>query len=250
MLLFLAIACAHRLPAAPDVPSVYAVTAILGSPGHYLTSTYRVEVARGKAGARVFRTAGSKLVVEEKGQTWTWDAAAPDPREPWVVTQERAVSAVPVSVTLDDAGRPAAIVDEPGWRAAVEAALTALALPVEAQASGAAMIDPHGVITGLARDFPGLPPAAGPWTRTEWIGDRELTRTETCTAAEGRWTCDGTAAGVGLEEGTSHTEIAVDARGLVSLDARWDAIAVSQAPGGAVGMKVVAGRRRVEREGS
>ncbi len=244
----LAFGCAHLPPAAPPPSATYAVTAILASPGHMLTSTYRVAVRRGGGSAVEFQTIASRVIVEDEGKIYTWDSATPDPREPWVVTQERRVSSVPVAVVLDERGRPAFLADEARWRAEVAEALDALALPEQARASAEAILDPKGVVLGLARDFPGAPGIDGTWVRVESIGDREILREERCVVEGARWTCEGTAKGSGLESGTSRTVLVLDEDGLVELDARWDAVAFANAPGGAVGRKVVAGRRVVTRE--
>ncbi len=247
-LLFVA-ACAHHPPAAPHPPARYTVTAILGSPEHFLTSTYSVLVERGPGGATVFRTVESKVTVEDGANTFAWDSASPDPREPWVVSQERAVAGVPATVILDGAGRPVEVLDLPAWQTRARAALLLLGLPPQAHASGEALLDGPGLIRGLARDFPGSPTEPGPWKRTEWIGDRLLHRSETCVSAgPERWTCDGVAEGVGFKEGTSQTLVTWDAHGLLELDARWDAIAVAAGPSGEVAERAVAGRRRVVRE--
>lgn len=247
MWLSLALGCAHLPPAAPHPPVSYDITAILASPGHVLTSTYRIEVAPRRGGTVAFRTTRSRVVIEEKDRTFTWDSESPDPREPWVVVQERAISGVAAPVVLGEDGRPIALLDEGAWRLDALAALAALGLPLESRASADALLDPAGVVAGLARDFPGAPPADGAWRRTESIGDREITRDERCVADGDRWTCEGTASGPGLEDGSSRTIIAWDRKGLVELDAGWDAIAVANAPGGSIGRKVVAGRRRVTR---
>jgi hypothetical protein len=240
------LASVHAAPL-PD-SAVYRVGAVMGSAERVLTS--EIEVAVEHAGGKHWTFAVRRsLTTVEGGETWRFDSAAPQPTDPWPVSQQHAIAAVPVRILVDALGRPSAVAD-PGWQETALAALAALPLPASAAASGEALVDEAGIIEGYARDFPGYPPKNGAWVRPERVAGVLAQRTETCTTAadDGQTViqCAGTVEAPALQGGVSRTELTYDRHGLVRMDTSWEAtvlVGAERRP------TFVGARRRVQRQG-
>jgi hypothetical protein len=240
------LATVHAAPL-PDA-AVYRVGAVMGSAERVLTSETEVTVAHA-GGKRWTFAVRRSLTTVEGGETWRFDSAAPQPSDPWPVSQQHAVESVPVRILLDASGRPSAVAD-PAWQETALAALAALPLPASAAASGQALVDAGGVVEGYARDFPGYPPKSGAWVRPERVAGVPAERVETCTTTVDAGTthiqCVGTLRAPALQGGVSRTELTYDRRGLVWMDASWEAtvlVGADRRP------EFVGARRRVQRQG-
>ena len=240
------LATVHAAPL-PD-SAVYRIGSVMGSAERVLTSEAEVSVTHA-GGKRWTFAVQRSLTTLEGGETWRFDSAAPQPTDPWPVSQQHAVEAVPVRILLDGLGRPSAVSD-PAWQEAALAALAALPLPASAAASGEALVDAAGVVEGYARDFPGVPPKGSAWVRPERVAGVLAQRVETCTASTDGGTthiqCAGTLEAPALQGGVSRTELAYDRQGLVWMDASWEAtvlVGAERRP------EFVGARRRVQRQG-
>lgn len=188
----------------------------------------------------------------EYGETSRFDSDAPTSRDPWPLTLEHLVAAVPAEVEVHD-GRPTALVDPEKWVDQARSALYGSSLPNEAMAAGDRLIDPEGLLVDLDRTFPGLPPM-GRWERTDRIAGLQVQRIEDCTYERPKWSCAGTAtttsslSGAKLFEVTTTTAVVADARGLVWMESGYTGTLVTLAPDGRdVVDRPIAGVRRVQR---
>jgi hypothetical protein len=188
----------------------------------------------------------------ERGETSTFDSAAPTPADPWPLTLQHAVASVPAEVVVED-GRVVALADEDGWSRAARTAVYASPVPSDAFAAGEQLVDGDGLVGDLARTFVGRPPE-GPWVRADTVGGVAAIRSESCVREPpATWTCTGTAAadpstGARLFEVESRTSITADRRGLLAMESWYSGTLVALAAGGrSVDDRPVSGVRRVER---
>lgn len=264
------------LPVLPVLPVIAALAGCLraGPPADALgrrAATWEVDVlvAAGDRSIEAHYTLRSeraggdrwRLSTVRTAGTWTdangaqaFDSAVPSPADPWPLTLQHAISEVPVEVRVER-GRPVALADPAAWQEAARAAVYAAPVPGAALASGEALVDPEGLLDDLARTFPGLPPAAGPWVRAERIAGVDAVRTETCAADGAGWRCEGVAeaaegsSGKLFEVGTT-TEVRVEGRDVVAVTSRYSGTLVTLAPGGGgVEDQPIAGIRSVRRGG-
>ncbi|MEZ4237769.1 MAG: hypothetical protein R3F59_16805 [Myxococcota bacterium] len=242
-------------PALPRAPQRWEVD-VLSAVGprtleaHYALCTERT--GRDRWRFRTLRTRGEWL--DHSGRA-TYDSDAPQPADPWPLTLQHAVSAVPADVVVEE-GRPVSLVDADAWRSAAHAAIYAAPVPAEALVVGDQLVDPEGLVDDLARTFPGVPAEAGAWERRERLGGVEAVVREDCAPADDGWACTGAAeAAPGAEaklfEVATSAAVAVDRQGLASLTSRYTGTLVTLAPGGhGVADQPISGIRSVRRTGS
>jgi hypothetical protein len=236
----------------------YGVKVVAGSGDRIVTSVYELEVLPGQHDQRTIRTTHTEGVWEEHGASLTFDSDSPKGQDPWYLSLQHAISAVPTEVLFDDDGRPIEIVRVEGWTTRAKEAADRLELPNEAASSERQLLDPDGVIRDLQRDFPGRP-VLPEWRRSERIAGIGAERVEKCVhsaeAGLSVWTCDGVVEGpqdgpFRLVGTTSRTRIAADKRGLVEVESEYFGTLVATTSEGKVIDRPIGGKRRILRQGA
>ena len=253
MLALLLVGCPHGGAAAlpPSRPARYEVAVAAAVGERAATSVHALELE--PLGSRVWsvRTVHTEGAWEDGPDKVTFDSEAPRPEDPWPLTLQHAVAAVPAAVRFSADGTPEALVEPDAWRDDARAAVEGLGLPAQALASGESLLDPDGLLRDLQRTVPGTPDAE--WIREETVAGVPARRIETCSGDGAVWTCVGrveatAAAEAVLHETRSETRVKVDARGLVELESTYVGTLVLVGEGGAYrGDHPIAGRRWVVR---
>jgi len=258
LLVALLTGCTKIPPAgpAPNRAFDYDVVVLVASAGREVESIYELQAEPATDGVWIFTTNRSHGSWSEDGARATFDSDAPKRSDPWPVTLQHAISAVPTAYQFDSRGAPRAILDPKEWKKAALGAIYGLDLPVEAMAAGEQLLHPRGLVKDLVRDFPGTPPE-GQWRRTERIAGLSTTRSELCLAtrqgAVETWECVGQIEGptdgsARLHEVASTTTIEVDRHGLKRLESTYSGTLVMLGPGGeGVLDRPIAGKRLVQR---
>ncbi|NCG21584.1 MAG: hypothetical protein GWP91_21430 [Rhodobacterales bacterium] len=147
--------------------------------------------------------------------------------DPWHHQLQHEISATPAIIWMDANGRPERMFEEETWRSHARGRVLDLQLPAEALRVGENLLDPVGLVSDLARYFPGTPTLEQPWRRMDRLSGMPVIREEQCQSLESgkqrSWRCEGTFsptsdARAEVHEGTSWTQLAIDRRGLVRLE--------------------------------
>jgi len=259
LLLALALtACARTPPAttAPRKSTVYDVVVMVASAERQVESVYTLAADPIGPGVWVFTTLSSAGAWSEEGTVLNFDSAQPKRSDPWPVTLQHAISAVPATYQMDERGAPVAILSAEIWKKAAVDVVYGLDLPVQALGAGEALLDPEGMVEDLRRNFPGAPSSAT-WERSERIAGFKATRRAQCAqrsdAGVLTWTCEGEVIGPAegparLTDVSSTTWIAIDRWGLRRLETTYSGTLVMLGPGGhGVLDRPIAGKRLVQR---
>ena len=258
LLFWVLMGCVRTPPAtlAPTRAAVYDVVVAVASADRQVEAVYVLSVDAIASDVAVYATLSSSGLWTEEASAITFDSENPKRSDPWPITLQNAIAAVPATVQLDRAGAPLALLSPEDWKRTAIDEVYGLDLPVEALSSGEALIDPPGVIADLKRNFPGVPQDEV-WERSERIAGVGATRRERCTKTQetGRlvWTCEGDILGpetgpARLHDTLSSTRIEVDRWGLRLLETTYAGTLVLLGPGGeGVLDRPVAGKRLVRR---
>lgn len=250
---------AHLPPAGPSRARVgsYRVAALAASAERVVTSLYDLEVSRQGDGVWVIRTTHSEGILEEGDNLLAYDSARPRRSDPWPLTLQHAIAAVPVAVRFDPEGAPVSLVDPAQWRRDALAAVDELGLPAEASPAALPLLDPEGLLRDLRRTFPGTPPPLGAWSREASMAGVEVAVVETCTPTRSgpttTWDCTGEVeahpgAAARFREAHTTTRLVADRFGLLSQESSYEGFLILADPDGRVVVeRAVAGRRLVER---
>ncbi|MFT7518757.1 MAG: hypothetical protein ACI9MC_000889 [Kiritimatiellia bacterium] len=238
-------------------PATYRVGVAVASGNRSVTSVYTLQVAPVGDDTWSFATIHTEGSVETAHSALTYNSARPTSADPWPLTLQHAISTVPAAVRLDDSGRPAELLKADAWRSAGRIAAEKTELPTQAKQSATSLLDTHGYLRDLCRNFPGTPPVDSTWTREEDVAGLPVRRIETCTQIEeGRvttWTCEGhiegpTEGGSRLVDAKSTTTLRVDKHGMIDLHTTYEGTLVRMSlDGERVLDSPVAGQRKVVR---
>jgi len=240
----------------PRKPALYDVVVMAASSDRQVESIYVLAVEPIGPGVGVFTTLESTGSWTEEGSVAQFDSARPQRSDPWPVTLQHAISGVPATYQMDAYGGPVALLSEDAWKASAVEVIYGLDLPVQALASGEALLDPEGMVMDLRRNFPGAP-TDDLWERDERIAGFPAKRSEQCVRREEAgvlsWSCEGEVMGplegpARLQDVSSTTWIAVDRWGLRRLETTYSGTLVMLGPGDrGVLDRPIAGKRLVQR---
>jgi hypothetical protein len=239
-------------------PAIYDVAVASASGDRRISSLYALQMMPDAVdpSIRTVWTIHSEGTWEDGGNAMAFNSEAPRPSDPWPLTLQHTIATVPARISFTGTGAPEQVLDQPKWSQAVHDTVLALNLPEQALSTAGQLTDAQGVIRDLARNFPGTP-LPGIWERDERIAGVDARRQETCVAevqgARAIWACQGkilgpTEGSARLVDGTSHTQMVVDRRGLVLLEADYLGTLVLVGPNDEhLGDQAIGGRRLVER---
>ena len=246
--------CARApLPTPGRSPCTWDVGVAIANGDRTLEAIYSLSTEPLDRGVWRVATVRTQGTWESSGTVESFDSASPTGADPWPLTLQHLVAAVPADVRMEG-GRATEIMGPDDWSQRARAAIYASNLPVEAVATGEPLVDPAGLLADLERSFPGLPPD-GDWIRSEKMAGVAARRTETCTSAATRsertWDCEGIAEADGSArffEVRTWTRIAADRLGMSWMETGYSGTLVLMAPDGASALdRPIAGLRRIER---